>query len=259
MKKIFRLFLVATILISCSNNTDTDIVTQDPDPNPDPVNTSKKPKTIQFGGANVAFDLVTFNYDSNGKLVSLDDPTLNYVQEYFYTGDRVTEIRNLNNNTLSSKTTYEYANNLVSIQREYNSDNELTRTRTYSYDSDNRVQSYTDDNVDPNLTDWIWDYQYDTTGNSVTRTNTNDTSMYSITIYDNKKTPQYNLSFRRILDRAIGNINSNNIIETVSYFNGSVNNITNYENTYDNDDFLVSTNVNSSSGSSRTETYTYDE
>lgn len=235
------------------------MVTQDPDPTPDPVNTTKKPTTVQFGGPNVAFDLVTYNYDSTGKLTSLEDPSLNYVQEYSYAGDRVTEIRNLTNNVVNSRTTYEYTNNLVSIQREYNSNDELTRTRTYTYDSENRVQSYTDDNVDPNSADWIWDYQYDTAGNSVTRTNRNDTSMYSITIYDNKKTPQYNLPFRRILDRAIGNINSNNIIEIVSYFNGSVNNINNFANTYDSDDFLVSTNMNSSNGNSRTETYTYDE
>tara|TARA_R110001632_G_scaffold18712_4_gene57594 strand:- start:385 stop:1143 length:759 start_codon:yes stop_codon:yes gene_type:complete len=252
MKKYLILFFIASLTLSCSSNsTDSNDIDDSVDAS------TKTPVSVQFTGQNIGLDLLVFTYNNNGKLLTAEDNSINYVQEYVYSGDRLTGIKNYTNNVLGSQDVYEYNNGLVSKMLSYNS-NILTRTRTYTY-SNGVVQSYADDYTNPIRVDEIWDYEYNQTDNSVKRTNRNSSQTYEITTYDQNKRPFYNLPSRKLLHKASGNTNSNNIVKIESYFNGSIVSTRTYANTYDSDNFLTSVSIMRNGTIDRTETYTYNQ
>ena len=186
MKKSLLFLITIMVLGACTSNS---TVTDDMDEVTDPVDVSnKKPISVQFEGGNVAFDLVTISYDGQGKIQSFEDPTINYRQDYVYEGEFLKRIENYTNNVLGSQTVYEYENGLVIRSLDYNADNEVTLRRTFVYEN-NVLASYTNEYPTSSLGDTTWDFTYDASQNTVTRTNRDDPQMYQVTTYDENKSP----------------------------------------------------------------------
>lgn len=247
MKKIFIMFIVVFTLVSCTSN---DVLLNFS------VNPNKTPATIQHEG-DTNFDLVTHEYDSNGRLVSWQDNTSNFKHEYFYSGDQLVERKaTYGNNLLHHRVTYEYDNGLLVKSFSYDFDNELTRITHYEYDASGLPISFRDETTTGSV--WSWDITYDLASNSITWTSGEDPGRYDIITYDTNKNPYYNITEHRILQKATGNLNFNNRLELKRYSNGELSYIKTYTNTYDSDGFLLSS-IHDSPNLTTTYTFTYNE
>ncbi len=125
MKKTIFILSTALILISCTSN----------DEGLDVVNTTlKKPATMEHG-RDTTFDLTTYNYDTDGRLLSWVDSSKSFTHEYSYDGEKFSAINvKFGNGNLHSRSTYEYQVDLLVKSLHYDFDNELVYTTTHEYD-----------------------------------------------------------------------------------------------------------------------------
>lgn len=145
MKKLLFLFIVFFLILSCSSD--------DTNTNSQPILLTKIVETVNYNG-NIETYTFNFSYDGNRMISQYTD---NYQILFTYTGNLITKIEYLNNNTISQIEEFVYNSNQKLINyKSFQYENNLEyygQEVDYTHNSDGTVSYIKSTGFLPNLTD----------------------------------------------------------------------------------------------------------
>jgi YD repeat-containing protein len=225
MKKIFTLAAIALFtLASCSDDSDSDTVNN---PGTNPAETGlllKKSISNDQTGQSISI----FNYNDQNKLISITSPDELGGTYFYYSGNLISRIETLYDDTFSTKELYEYdSQNRLVTYTIYDYTTDLTGTEvdafknTYTYNANGTIttRQYHGNETEQNISGPSSTVFTMSNGNIIKKVVTYDESLTTTTTnytFDNKNTPDKNMiGFNVfILADQVGGINNVTSVNT---------------------------------------------